>query len=86
MVSLIVDFNLQFGKIWLEKSKQSSLHKFVEKMYTVEQAPAFVPGRVLYITETGKRIRRRCVCVCLNVLWLCVLILGVLIHRTNLVK
>ena len=67
MVCLIVGFCLQFGKLWLEKSKQSSLHKFVEKMYTVEQAPAFVPGRVLYIRETGKRIRRRCVCVCVCV-------------------
>ena len=71
MVCLIVGFCLQFGKLWLEKSKQSSLHKFVEKMYTVEQAPAFVPGRVLYIRETGKRIRRRCACVCVCV---CVLV------------
>ena len=45
--------------MWLEKTKESTLHKFVEKMYTVEQAPAFVPGRVLHITETGRRIRRR---------------------------
>ena len=53
--------------MWLKKTKESSLHKFVEKMYTVEQAPAFVPGKVLYIRETGKRIRRRCVCVCVCV-------------------
>ena len=47
--------------------KDSSLHQFVEKMYTVEQTPAFVPGKVLYIRETGKRIHRRCVCVCVCV-------------------
>ena len=47
--------------------KDSSLHQFVEKMYTVEQTPAFVPGKVLYIRETGKRIHRRCVCVCVRV-------------------
>ena len=35
------------------------VHHFVEDMYTVEQAPAFVPGRVIYIRETGKRIHRR---------------------------
>ena len=44
--------------------KDNSLHNFVEKMYTVEQTPGFVPGKVLYIRETGKRIHRRCVCVC----------------------
>ena len=58
--------------MWLKKTKESSLHKFVEKMYTVEQAPAFVPGRVLHITETGRRIRRRCVCVCVYVCVWCV--------------
>jgi len=35
------------------------MHQFVERMYTVEQTPAFVPGRVLYIREIEKRIRRR---------------------------
>ncbi|XP_065890027.1 diacylglycerol lipase-beta-like isoform X3 [Dysidea avara] len=34
------------------------VHRFVEEMYTIEQAPAFVPGRVLYIRETGKRIHK----------------------------
>ena len=58
---------LQYAKMWLKKSKESSLHKFVEKMYTVEQAPAFVPGKVLYIRETGRRIHRRCVCLCVCV-------------------
>ena len=46
-------------------AKKDNLHNFVEKMYTVEQTPAFVPGKVLYIRETGKRIHRRCACVCM---------------------
>ncbi|XP_065890024.1 diacylglycerol lipase-beta-like isoform X2 [Dysidea avara] len=39
--------------------KKVDLHHFVDQMYMDEKEPAFVPGRVLYIKKTGKRIHRR---------------------------
>ena len=43
---------LQYLKIW---HKKTDVHQFVEKMYTAEQTPAFVPGRVLHIKDTEGR-------------------------------
>ena len=38
---------------------KEDLHQLVKQMYTAEKEPAFVPGRVLHIRKTGKKVHRR---------------------------
>ena len=61
MIGLIVGFYLDVV------AQEMKDHQLVKGMYEGEKTPAFVPGRVLYIRETGKRIHRRCVCACVCV-------------------
>jgi len=47
---------LQYFNKW---HKKVDIHHFVDQMYEVEKEPAFVPGKVLHIKKTGKRVHRR---------------------------
>lgn len=48
-----------FSCLWSQKGSGLSDHELVKMMDVDEDTPAFVPGKVLYIRETGRRIHRR---------------------------